>query len=318
VLPSRGASRSDAEACLVSARELSALRTAASLRAAAEAAVRAVEIDPLYVAGWCAVAELHMAMLARAVEAPKEGSAAGLAAAEEALALDPECAPALGVRGFVRAVVERDVAGGLADLDRSVRIDPRYWTTRLMRGWALIAASRVDEAVAEMRTALDVNPWATWAQSVLTQYLWFKGEAEAALSLARDAARSFPNVDSIPFALSQVASSLGHHSEAIAAGRRTIELVPDTPLMHTSYASALAWGGRHDEASQAIKAIEAAGPPLPAMWLAAAWLGLGRRARALEMIALARDDHAPHYAYALFDPRLASLRPELSRMQVAV
>jgi hypothetical protein len=41
-------------------------------------------------------------MATRFVEAPKEGVAAGLAAAEEALAIDPECAPALGVRGFVR------------------------------------------------------------------------------------------------------------------------------------------------------------------------------------------------------------------------
>jgi hypothetical protein len=94
-----------------------------------------------------------------------------LAAAEEALALDPECAPALGVRGFVRAVVERDLVRGLADLDRSVHIDPRYWTTRLMRGWALVAARRVPDAVADLRAALDINPWATWCHGALAQYV---------------------------------------------------------------------------------------------------------------------------------------------------
>jgi tetratricopeptide (TPR) repeat protein len=223
--------------------------------------VRALEIDPQYVAAWCALAELHMAMLARLIEAPKEGAAAGLAAAEEALALDPECAPALGVRGFVRAVVERDLVRGLADLDRSVHIDPRYWTTRLMRGWALVAARRVPDAVADLRAALDINPWATWCHGALAQYVWYNGEAEAGLSLARDAVRSFPNVDANLFTLSQIASWLGHHEEAIAAGRRARELAPDTPHMHTALACALAWAGRHDEALEVIRAIEAAGPP---------------------------------------------------------
>jgi hypothetical protein len=57
-----------------------------------------------------------------------------------------------------------------------------------MRGWALVAANRVVDAVAEVRAALDVNPWATWCHSTPAQYLWYNDEAEAALSLARDAA----------------------------------------------------------------------------------------------------------------------------------
>jgi DNA-binding winged helix-turn-helix (wHTH) protein/Tfp pilus assembly protein PilF len=317
LLAPRGSNRSDAESWLVSARELSALRTAASLKGACDATVRALEVDPDYVAAWCALAEIHMMMAIRCVEAPKEGAAAGLAAADEALALDPECAPALGVRGFVHAVIERDVARGLADLDRSVRIDPRYWTTRLMRGWALVAANRVADAVAEVRTALDVNPWTTWCHGILTQYLWYNGEAEAALSFARDAARSLPTVDTIPLALSQVASWLGHHEEAIAAGRRARDLAPDTPHQHTSLASALAWAGRYDEALEVIHAIEAAGPPLSAVWLAVAWLGLGKRERALEMLALSREQGSAQYVYMFHDPRLASLRPEMARLWLA-
>jgi tetratricopeptide (TPR) repeat protein len=158
--------------------------------------------------------------------------------------LPPEEEPALGVRGFVRAVVERDLVRGLADLDCSVHIDPRYWTTRLMRGWALVAARRVPDAVADLRAALDINPWATWCHGALAQYVWYNGEAEAGLSLARDAVRSFPNVDANLFTLSQIASWLGHHEEAIAAGRRARELAPDTPPMHTALACALAWAGK--------------------------------------------------------------------------
>jgi hypothetical protein len=55
LLAPRGTNRSDAEACLVSARELSALRTATSLKAARDAAVCALGIDPQSVAAWCAL-----------------------------------------------------------------------------------------------------------------------------------------------------------------------------------------------------------------------------------------------------------------------
>lgn len=317
-LPARPPTRSDAEACVVSARELSALRTAASMRAAVRAVMRALEIDPQYVSGWCALAELRVLMLLRMIDAPQEVAAAGLAAAEKALALDPECAPALGVRGFIRVTVEWDFERGLADLDQSVLMDPLYWTTRLLRGWAMVAARRMGDAVADVRAALAMNPYATWCPPALCLFRWLAGDLHGALELGRDAVRAYPGVDSGHNALSLVASSLGLHDEAIAAGRRAAELAPDTPLMHTALASALAWAGRHEEARALIGAMAAADAPLPAAWLAPAWLGLGRRDRALEMVALSREQHSPHYFYTFFDPRLAALRAEMPAWPAAV
>jgi hypothetical protein len=81
--------------------------------------------------------------------------------------------------------------------------------------------------------------------------------------------------------------------------------------MHTALACALAWAGRHDEALEVIHAIEAAGPPLSALWLAVAWLGLGKRKRALEMLAICREQGAAQYVYTFHDPRLASLRSQM-------
>jgi tetratricopeptide (TPR) repeat protein len=138
----------------------------------------------------------------------------------------------------------------------------------------------------------------------------FAGEREAAIAAVREAIRGFPTIDYAYFATSQVASAFDLHDEAIATGRKAMELAPETPLLHTSLACALARAGNRKEAIALMRAIERANFPLPAIWLVPAWLSLGERA--LAMLALARDQGGPQYAYARYDPRMAQLRASIA------
>jgi tetratricopeptide (TPR) repeat protein len=238
---------------------------------------------------------------------PRVGGAAAVAAAGQALAREPRCGPALAVRGFVRATIERDTDAGLADLDASVRVDPGYWVSRGLRGWALVSVGRVEEAVREVRRGIELNPWAHWYSGLLAQYQLFAGDRKSAIRTARDAVARFPDIDYAYFAASQVASALDLHDEAIAFGVQAMRLAPDTPLLHTALATALARAGRRQESLALARSIERAPEPLPAVWLAACWLALGRRDRAVEWLRLARDQGAPQYAYAAYDPQLCAL-----------
>jgi DNA-binding winged helix-turn-helix (wHTH) protein/tetratricopeptide (TPR) repeat protein len=303
----RATQRIDAEACLVSARELAAGRSRWHFAEAIAATTHALEIDPEYIPAWCALAEFHILRAARSLAPARSAGAAITMAAGCALALDPDCAPALAARGFVRATIERDIAGGLADVDRSLLADPRYWTARGLRGWVLAAAGRIDEAVDELRAALDVNPWSPWYPGMYAQYLMFAGKHSAALDAAREAMRRFPGMDMAHFALSMIASAYGHHDEAIAAGQQARSLAPDTPLFHTALAAALARAGRHAEARRLALDVESSEPPIPALWLAPAWHALGDRRRALAMVRLARVQRAPQQWYWRYDPRFAEL-----------
>jgi predicted Zn-dependent protease len=200
------------------------------------------------------------------------------------------------------------VKAGRADLEHALRIDSGYWVARGLHGWVLLAEDRPGDAVAEVRAAIELNPFAHWYCGMYAQYLLFAGKGEAALAAGREAIRRFPLVDYAYFATSQIASALDLHNEAIETGRRAMDLAPETPQLHTSLASALARGGRRKEAFRLIRRIESAGLPLPALWLVPAWLALGHRGRAIEMLALARLQGAPQYVYARYDPRMAELR----------
>jgi tetratricopeptide (TPR) repeat protein len=182
-----------------------------------------------------------------------------------------------------------------------------------------MAAGRSLDAVAEVRAALDLNRWGNWYSGLLAQYLFFAGDREAALIEARAAVERFPEVEISHMLLSIVASGVGLHEEAIDAGRRAMELAPDTPLVHTALACALARGGRPEEASSLIRTIEARGIAAHCPWLATAYLALGRRDQAIDVLVRARDLGSPQFVYAFVDPRLAELNgdPAFERLRPA-
>lgn len=297
-----------ANSSLVAARELSARRTPADLAAAIDAARRATEIDPGFVAAWCALAELTAVRASLGLERPARAADAAIQAAEKALHLDPDCSPALAVRGWVKSVIRLDIASGLEDLEHSLRITDGYWAARAHHAWALVAAGQLDRAVTEMQAARELNPWGVWHAGFVGVYLFFARRFDEALADVRNVARRHPSFDTAQMRLSIVASGLGLHDEAIAAGRIAMERAPDTPIMHTALASALARAGHRDEALALVRRIEASPFPIPGAWLASAWLALGHRERALELLQQARREGSPHLVYALVDPRLDALR----------
>jgi DNA-binding winged helix-turn-helix (wHTH) protein len=310
----------EAAASLSSAWELAARRSPRELDAAVEAAKLALRLEPEFVAAWWGLAIFHVMRAARMTAPPREAGAAAITAAGRALQLDATCAPALTARGWVRAVIDLDIAGGVADLDRSVQITGNYWLTRGLRGWGYMAAGRTLDAVAEVRAALELNRWGNWYSGLLAQYLFFAGDREASLIEARAAVERFPEVEISHMLLSIVASGVGLHEEAIDAGRRAMELAPDTPLVHTALACALARGGRSEEATDLIQSIEARGIAAHCPWLATGYLALGRRDRAIDVLARAREVGSPQFVYAFVDPRLAELSgdPAFERLRPVV
>jgi pentatricopeptide repeat protein len=169
---------------------------------------------------------------------------------------------------------------------------------------------RAAEATAEMRVVDSLNPWGVWNAGMLGLFLMFDGRLDEALVEARHAIRQFPHLDTANLRHSVVASANNIHDEAIASARRAAEQSPDLPLMQSGLASALARGGRREEAFAVLRRMEESTLPLPGALLASAWLALGARERAIEMLRLARRVQSPYLQYAFVDPRLQELRSD--------
>jgi tetratricopeptide (TPR) repeat protein len=308
-----------ATSSLFSARELAARRNPTDAAAAVQAATRATEIDPDNVDSWCGLADIHAFRLGLELDVPAVAGKAAYTAAQRALDLDPDCARALAVRGWILSTVQGESLKGLRDLERSLRIEDSYWAARLLYGWTLVAAGRTQEAVAQIRLVDGLNPWGVWNAGMLSLYLMFDGRLHESLEEGRRAVELFPHFDTAHLRRSYIASVHGAHDEAIAAGRAAADLSPSLPLMHTGLAAALARAGRRDEALEVIQRIESSALPVPRAQLAPAWLALGARERALELLQAAASDQSPYLHYALADPRLMELRgdPAFERFRVS-
>ena len=308
IAPEAGAQRRTAVKALVNtAREHAAKRSRTNIEAACDIARRALELDPDYLPAWVALAEFEVMRVGRGLASAVQAGAAAAAAAARALALDSSCATALAIRGFVRATIDDDRLAGSIDLQSAVAADADNWLVRGLHAWVLLAAGQVHEAVAAVGRTAQLNPWNAWLSYLHGQYLLYAGQPAAALDAARLATARFADIDVAHFALSMVASAVGLHDEAIAAGRRAADLTSDIPLLHTALAAALARAGRAAEARRAIERIEAMAPPLPALWLAPAWWALGEPERARAMLQLAEAQCVPQRVYAPLDPRFAAL-----------
>lgn len=299
--------RPGAVSALMGAREFLARRSARDIDAAAGAARLAITLDPGFAAAWATLAEVRVFQAIRALRQPREAAWLARQAADSALEIDPECAPALAVRGWTRALVEHDFGAGLLDLDRALGLDPDYWGANLLRGWALQAMGRHRESVAMMRRAFELNSAGHAVNAILAYYLMLAGELDEALASARELALRFPTIDDAQAIVCVISAVHGLHGEAIEHGHRALHLAPDTPAMHMPLAYALAAAGQHARAREMLETIEGFNLPQPSACLAPVYLALGERARALALLADACERGQPQFAWTRDDPRLAAL-----------
>ncbi len=300
--------RPNAIAALISAREFLARQSVDDIEAAANAVRLAISLDPTFSAAWSTLAEIRIFQAIRSLRSPREAGWLAKEAAQTALNIDPQSASALAMLGWVRVLIDQDCERGLEDLDRAVAIDPDYWVANMLRGWALQAAGRNEEAVHMMRRALELNPVSHAVNSMLALYLMFAGKHGEGLDVAMMLSKRFTTVDNSQGIASVLASVNGLHEEAVAFGWKAMELAPHTPIMHTPLAYALAYAGRHDEARKVLAAIEASSLPLPTASLAPVYLALGERDKAIALLQDAYERGVPQFAWTRDDPRLASLR----------
>ncbi len=160
------------------------------IRNARRALERAVALDPAWAPAQAALAGALGRFAGYLAETPAqvvEYSGLELAAAERAIALDPGLGDGYAERGRHRLGFDWDWAGALADLERAVALSPGDGEVRDSYAFALLAAGRTADAIAEGRRATEIDPLAARAWSQLA-FLLAKGEDFAGSRAAADRA----------------------------------------------------------------------------------------------------------------------------------
>lgn len=215
---------------------------------------KALKIDPRYVPGWVGLSSAYTNQSAASLRPMEQGYRLARAAVEEAMAIDPDDAPALALLAWMAMNHDGDLAAAARYLDRALSLAPDDIGTALNAarlaqglgrldqaiafdefavardpvnsraqsnlGFDYMSAGRMDDAIARWRTALALSPGFIGANYSIGAALRLQGKPEAALEATRQETSEVWRSIGLPMAY----FALGRKADSDAALAKLIKL----------------------------------------------------------------------------------------------
>ena len=261
-------------------------RTGADLRKAIDYFNQAIAKDPGYALAYVGLADSYLLLANYGAAAPRDSLPQAKAGVKKALELDNKLAEAHACLGllsmyefeFERSISEFDLAielspnyamahhwfgdgplMALARTDRSVaegkravELDPLSLINNADFGWDYFNARRYDEAIAQLRKTLEIDPRFYLARYYLGEALQMKGQLTAAIAEYRAAVEL--NDDPLPLALlGQAYARSGQRDEAQKILVRLTEEAKSRYVSQYSFALVLLGLGDKEGAMDALE-----------------------------------------------------------------
>ena len=241
--------------------------------------------------------------------APAEVLPRARAALAEALERDEALAEAHAANAYIRAYYDWDWRGAEREFRRAIELRPSYADAYFSYSRFLASRRRLDEAIAQLGRAIELDPLSLPVQANLALLYYFAGRYDEAETRLRAVLRNDSTDVTAVWGLALVAEQEGRPRDAIAL-LQPISAASNNRKASLGHAYAIA--GRTADARKVLADLQAASARsyVPAYWFALVYTGLGRRDEALRALERAYEERSTVLAYLLIDPRLAPLRQE--------
>lgn len=145
-------------------------------------------------------------------------------------------------------------------LNQALAIAPNDWVTRVSLAQLMLAAGRVDDAIAQYETIIAETPDHADALATLGNLLLEKGDLARAEALCRRAVVLSPEWDYAHASLGLVLLNTGNYGGAIRAFQTALRFQPDADEVRINLGVALINAGRLDEAEVQLRHAVDASP----------------------------------------------------------
>jgi len=162
-----------------------AKRDSASLRKAREYFGRSIQQDSTYALAWSGLSDAYSHSSVFGYVAPKEIFPQAKAAALRALALDSSLVEVHTSLGFIALFYDWDWPTAAREFDQALSINPRYAEAHLFHGWYFVATNRIGDAVAEVQTAVQLDPFSLVNNARLASMLFYARRYNEMLAQSR-------------------------------------------------------------------------------------------------------------------------------------
>jgi tetratricopeptide (TPR) repeat protein len=239
----------------------------------------AIERDSGFAPAYTALAEGHVWLYSGlGILSARETMPHARRAIEQALALDPDVAEAHRIRALIAMNHDWDRAGAEAALARALQLSPGSAAAHLWNAWRLALLERDHaRALVELEEAERLDPLDLQLKTQMGYLHFFHHDFDRAIAqfekvLALDSSFAFAH-----YALGDVLTHRGEYERAFASFNRAIELGGRSANHVAVLGYAHGRAGNPERAKEHLRELTSRGEhgSVPAMWIALVHLGLG-------------------------------------------
>ena len=285
-------------------------RTGENLKKALAYFQQSAEKDPSYALAYAGMADSCVLIPIYAAGIPQDFLPRARAAAQKAAELDDTLAEAHTSLAYV-FFYDFENAQSVKEFERAISLNPNYATAREWYGVGpLSAMGEFDRAIAEEKRALELDPVSPIINADLGTVYTLARRYDEAIAQLRDTVEMNPQFYGGHRSLGRALELKGATGEAIGEYHKAFEL-SDDPMMLAMLAHAEASIGKQNEARQILGQLteEAKVRYVPAYAFAVIYLALGEKDQALDWLGKATRDHDGFYINLIkVEPFLDPLR----------
>ena len=246
---------------------------------------QAIKLDPKFALAYARISETYGSMPAYPYLSPKEAFPQAKAAAQQALEIDPTLPEAHTFLAYSLVIYDWNWVEAERSFQRAIELDPNNSAAHFRYGQIYLAPTgRVDEALAEIKRGLDLEPLdinmgatLAWAYSVARQ-------DDKAFEQAKKTYDLDPVHPIGRWILSQIYTDTGRYQEAISLSEQWLQTDPTNQFALRDAGIAYAKAGRRDKAEEMITRFREISKTqyIPSCRIAAIYGALGERDKAFE------------------------------------
>jgi TolB-like protein/Flp pilus assembly protein TadD len=294
-------------------------RTPDGIKQAIDQFQQAIQRDPNFALGYTGLADSYIALTFYNFAAPHETMPKAKESALKAVALDDTAAEPQASLGNILVNYDWNWSAAEKAFKRSIELKPDYATGH---EWYAIhyltATGRLEEAVQEMKKALELEPASLIMNTFMGATLYYAGQYDEAIDQCRRTIEMDPNFAVAHWHLGLAYEQKQVFDAAIEEFQKAVSLSGGSPLMKAALGHAYAKSQKKDEANKILGELNELSKQeyVSSYEVATIYVALGDNEQAFQLLEKAYAEHSfhlvrlnvsPHFKAISSDPRFQDL-----------
>src|SRR6266567_2047079 len=288
-------------------------RTSDGIKQAIEHFQQSIERDPNFALGYVGLADSYTGLTFYNFAAPHEAMPKTKESAIKALALDDTLAEAHATLAHILINYDWNSSAAEKEFKRSIELNPEYATAHQWYAiHYLTATGRLEQAVEEMKKALELEPASLVMNTFMGATLYYAGRYDEAIDQCRRTIQMDPN-----FAVSHWHLGLAYEQKqvfgaAIEEFQKAVSLSEGSPLMKAALGHAYAKSQKKDEANKILGELNELSKQqyVSPYEVATIYVALGNNEQAFQLLEKAYTEHSFHLVNLNVSPQFKSVRSD--------